>query len=390
MGNPKNWKPNLQECENVLRELVKINTCQPEGNEERIVDWILRWLPENVEHIKVLHTDNRASLIVKISGKSDEGGIAFIGHLDTVACNQIEEWKYPPHQAAVDGSIMYGRGTADMKGGVAAMLLVMKQLIEEESVYVKPVYFCFTSDEENKGIGIKSLVEGGYLEKIDEVVICEPSDEKINICEKGALWIDVSVEGIASHASRPEVGINAVEVAMELAGQVKMSLERNGKHPILGEATAAVTKMQGGIMTNIIPSNAKMELDIRTTPGVQHEKIIRDVETAIKTLESKFCGVKIDISIMNNRPPLETDESHEYVQHILQMAKQFGISDIPGGNYFYTDASQLIPTIPVPFVIAGPGDDKQAHCMNEQIELDSVVRFAALYHRCIAERLSET
>lgn len=245
MEKQKRWKPDLQECENLLKELVQINTCQPEGNEEKLVDAIIEKLPENMTCIKIPHTKDRASLIVKVVGKQDKGGVAFVGHIDTVACDKIEEWKFPPHQAIVKEDVMYGRGTADMKGGVVAMLMVMKQLFEEERIPEKSVYFCFTADEENNGIGIQSIVDGKYLENVEEVVICEPSDEKISICEKGALWLEVSVEGVASHASRPNLGINALEIAMDLAAELKKSIMKMGMHPILGEATVSVTKMQG-------------------------------------------------------------------------------------------------------------------------------------------------
>lgn len=389
MEKQKRWKPDLQECENILRELVQINTCQPEGNEEKLVDMIIKKVPKNMTCIKIPHTKGRASLIVKITGKQDKGGVAFIGHIDTVACDKSEEWKFSPHQAIVKEDVMYGRGTADMKGGVASMLLVMKQVFEEASVLEKSVYFCFTADEENKGIGIQAIVDGKYLENVEEVVICEPTDERISICEKGALWLEVLVEGVASHASRPDLGINAVEVAMDLVDEMKQFIRETEIHPILGEATVSVTRMQGGIMTNIIPPSAKMELDIRTVPGVQHEKIIHNIEKYVKELEEKFNGAKIEVNVINNRPAVGIDEKHEYVQHILKIAREAGISDVPRGSYFYTDASQMIPLMPIPFVIAGPGNDKMAHCMDEYISLESVARFAEFYYQYIKEYFNE-
>ena len=108
-----------------------------------------------------------------------------------------------------------------MKGGDAAMLLTLEQLCGEELRPEKPIYFCFTADEENQGVGIRAMADGGLLNTVDEVLICEPSDSRISICEKGALWLDVSVNGVSSHASRPDLGVNAVEAAYTFAEQIK-------------------------------------------------------------------------------------------------------------------------------------------------------------------------
>ena len=82
---------------------------------------------------------------------------------------------------------MFGRGTADMKGGDAAMLLVLEKLLEEQTIPEEPIYFCFTADEENQGIGIQAIEKSGELNTIREMIICEPSNEQISICEKGAV-----------------------------------------------------------------------------------------------------------------------------------------------------------------------------------------------------------
>lgn len=109
---------------------MQINTCQPEGNEGKLADVILEMLPENIVYKKINHSKTRASLIIKVNGETEEGGIAFVGHMDTVACGDYSQWSYPPHDAIVKGDILYGRGSADMKGGDAAMILALKWMLE--------------------------------------------------------------------------------------------------------------------------------------------------------------------------------------------------------------------------------------------------------------------
>ena len=385
MSGEKNFKPDMDECQRILEKLVRINTCQPEGNEETLVDAIIEMLPDGTEYTKVQHTPNRASLVAKVKGREDTGGIAFIGHIDTVACNDLENWKYPPHLAKVEDGILYGRGTSDMKGGDAAMLLALNRLVSSGCVPQKSIYFCFTADEENKGMGIRAIAEGKYIHSVDEVIICEPSDEKIGFCEKGALWLKVIIHGIASHASRPELGVNAVEHAIEFSKRLKNCVEGGKEHPVLGSTTVSVTNFHGGIMTNIIPSGAQMELDIRTVPGVSHDDIIREAGKICHDMMEERPSVKMEVQVMNNRPALETSTEDGFVMRVMDTARKTGISTEPKGLYFYTDASQLIPHMPVPFVIAGPGDDAMAHCVNEQIELASVLRYAELYSCYINE-----
>lgn len=379
MKEPRQWKPELEECREMLESLVKIDTCQPEGNEERLVDEIIKRLPEGVHYTKIDHTPGRASLVVKVDGEKQEGGIAFIGHIDTVACNDPEKWIYPPHQAVVQSNILYGRGASDMKGGDAAMILAMQQLVQSGKKLTKPVYFCFTADEESKGMGICAIAESKCLDKVDEIIICEPSDEKIGLCEKGALWLKAAVHGVASHASRPELGINAVEYAVAFFNELKSSVENGEIHPVLGTTTVSVTRLNGGIMTNIIPPDAEMELDIRTIPGTSHEEIVKKAENICKEIMFKCPEVKVEFQVLNNRPALETPKDSSMVKRMMELAENIGISTEPKGLYFYTDASQFIPNVPVPFVIAGPGDDALAHCMNEHINLESVARYAEFY-----------
>lgn len=385
MREQTNNKATMEMCRQILTTLVKIDTCQPEGNEEKLVDAILQMLPDDITYKKIEHAPGRASLVVKVEGETPKGGIAFVGHIDTVACSNLDSWIHPPHEAVVEGDVLYGRGSSDMKGGDTAMIITLKNLLSGGKKPKTPVYFCFTADEESKGMGICAVVKDGCINDIEEMVICEPSDEKIGICEKGALWLHVSVQGKASHASRPDLGVNAVDYAIEFSNRLKAAAEGKEEHSILGSTTVSVTRFNGGIMTNIIPSEAEMELDIRTVPGTSHERILELAHTICREMSEKSPYIHMAIQVLNNRPALETDLNSPFVRNIMKAAEEAGISTEPKGLYFYTDASQVIPKINVPFVIAGPGDDAMAHCMNECISLSSVARYAEMYSNYIEQ-----
>lgn len=378
--------PSEEQCKTFLQTLVRTNTCQPEGNEEVLVDWIVDQLPQGVTHFKIQNAPNRASLIIKLEGDEDDGGIAFVGHLDTVACSEADGWTDPPHGAVVKDHTLYGRGACDMKGGDAAMLLTLKYLLENKVSLKRPVYFCFTSDEEASGLGIQSVLSSGYLNAVEAMIVCEPSREQISNSEKGALWIRVAIDGVSAHASRPTLGINAVEYASILSQRIKAKVEAKPVHPILGPATAAVTKISGGSMTNIIPAHAEFEMDIRTNPDTSSEDLEREIDESIDQLLEEAAQssasqgqLRITKAVINNRPAIETDKDHSLIQTLKTIGEKMGIDAGERGHFFYTDASQFIPQTHIPFAIAGPGDDALAHCVNESIDLRSVQRFTKLY-----------
>jgi len=367
-------------CAKLLSQLIEINTCQPAGNEARLVDFIeARYQNTSAQCTRLDHGHNRASLVVKLPGQSDTGTVAFVGHLDTVSCGDLNQWHSPPFAATVKDGVLFGRGASDMKGGVAAMLLALDHFINSHPNLQNTVLFCFTADEEKDGIGARALSQSGLLKDVAEMFVCEPSRESIGLCEKGALWVRVTASGVSCHASRPKLGVNAIEALIAFAAKARGTLDFSQDHPYLGKTSLSVTMLQGGTMTNIIPAAAFIELDIRTLPDVSHENLQSQFAEICRQLEREMPPLVLNLEIINNRPPLGIEESHEFVLKIDACAEKRSIRLAKRGLFFYTDASQLVPPLDIPFVILGPGDDREAHKANEQIQLESVARFARLY-----------
>ena len=291
-----------------LKTLVAVDTCQPQGNEKLLINKILNMLPPDIDFRIIEHTDKRASLIVKLPGRSQKDGLAIIGHMDTVAFGDIKQWQFDPLSGKeIDGRI-YGRGTADMKAGLAAMISVIKAIIENNFTLLNDLYFCFTADEESKGIGAQALAKLEELKNVRELIIAEPSDGKIGIAEKGVIWLKLTAHGMLAHGSRPELGINAIEKAMLFEERLRKLIKNDKVHPLLGKTTISVTGFNGGIMTNVIPETAIMEMDIRILPSVDMELLISNAR-------------KIADQIVNETPKLILDlEQIEYIlkNHILK------------------------------------------------------------------------
>ncbi|GFN36813.1 M20 family metallopeptidase [Tepidimicrobium xylanilyticum] len=367
-----------ERTENILRKLVSINTTNPPGNEMDAIKTILGFFPEDIAYKIVEHGDNRGSLILEIKGE-DEEKIGFIGHLDTVPVPDESNWVYPPFDGVTKDGYMYGRGTADMKGGVTAMILTALHFIENNITPPHTLKFVFTADEESGGIGVQALRDKDLLKDLSKVFIPEPTDEQIGICEKGALWLNIYVKGRASHGSRPDLGINAIEKLYEFVCRLKGNMDLEKEHFLLGKSSFAITLISGGVKTNIIPEEAKASVDIRTIPGIDHEEILKKAHEICKTMEEEKPGISIEILVVNNRPPLTIDEGNTFIKEIIKTYEKLSYPVKFKGLNFYTDASQLIPFHHIPFVILGPGEEKMCHQRNERISIESVMRMAKLY-----------
>ncbi|MBU5436907.1 M20 family metallopeptidase [Tissierella sp. MSJ-40] len=362
----------------ILKKLVKTNSTNPLGNEMDMVKAILDYFPKDVDYHILDHGNNRGSLVINIPGKGKDS-LAFIGHIDTVPVSDESSWDYPPFEGLIEEGYLYGRGSSDMKGGVTSMILTALYFIENHITPSVNLKFLFTADEESGGIGITSLREEGYLDGVSVIFIAEPSDEKIGLCEKGALWLQIFATGKESHGSKPELGVNAVENLIDFIYKLKKIVDLEKQHPLLGRATFAITQLKGGVKTNITPSKAEATLDIRTVPGMDHEDIMDKAFRIADEMEELNPQLKLNIVIENNRPAISTKKEEQFVKDIIKTYEELDYPvDFKGIN-FYTDASQVIPFYNVPFVILGPGEEKMAHQKNERIEIQSVVRMAKFY-----------
>lgn len=377
-------------CKRILQKYIRVDSSQPEGNECDMVSAVLDSLPSDVEYSVIEHTAKRHSLIVKIAGEESTGGIAFVGHIDTVPFGDCASWKYHPLSAAEEEGKIYGRGASDMKGGVTAMTATLNTLLKYDRKPKSDIYFCFTADEEKDGMGAVALSKMREMNNVSEFIIAEPSAEKIGISEKGALWIKLCAKGRLSHSSRPEKGINAIEKLIEFSKRLTEFVDTDTEDKYLGYSTVVITKLKGGISTNVIPDTAEMELDIRTLTNVDHNEVIRFAEQLIDDMEAKYEGLKLNMTILNNRPAVGVDENCEMVKRIEHIYDEFHLNHAMKGLMFYTDVSQIIPSNPKPFVIMGPGDDALAHQTNEYITFSSVTRMAKIYTKYVLEYFYES
>lgn len=366
----------------VLRALMSADTQNPPGNEKTLLDTIMRnFVPATASSSVIPHGGNRASLVVILPGRRDTT-VGFTGHLDTVPSGPRESWSRDPFGAVIQGGFAYGRGASDMRGGLCAMLLLLKHYASRFEAPPITLRFIFTADEESGGTGANALYGDGFFDGLSCLFVCEPTGCNPGIAEKGTVWMTLHVTGICGHAAIPWASRNALEYGFDFLSSLGEKIGRLPTHPLLGGCTCSVTKASAGYKTNIIPAEADFSADIRFVPPLSAGDIRRLASESAAQKEKAADGVSFRLDFPNVREALQAPEG----EMLTRLERVFGRLELPFqrvGIHFYTDASLVIPHTKQPFVILGPGEQNECHKTDEKVELSSIWKAFNIYREFI-------
>ena len=358
-----------KELNDLLRSLIQIESVNPPGNENQIADFIKKFLLKNNIHSELVPLEEgRSSVIVKIEGE-EERDITLCGHIDTVRVKE-EDCTKPVFEGLIENGKMYGIGASDMKGGVAAILYTAVLLKRRGIVPKKTVQLALTADEEWAYRGAKNLVDGGYFDRTDFLIITEPSNLQVSTGEKGELWAKAKFFGKSAHGSTPEVGVNTVipgsEFVMNITERYDKIFEAD---PFWGKVSVNIGQFYGGVQVNIVPNYSEIQLDFRIISEEDKEKVLELIRKTGEEIAKKY-KVRFTEEIFNYHSPIFTSSDNPYVKKFLQAA---GMKEVIVTKYC-TDGATIVPEKKIPFIIFGPGDIAQAHQNDEYIELESLYR----------------
>jgi len=299
--------------------------------------------------------EGRTPAIVASHG---EGGVVLSGHLDTVPHGT--GWNYEDGTSK-DGFV-YGRGACDMKGGCTAMLLAAEELVAANV----PFTLCFTTDEEVTMAGALAATEDMALRDAPAIVVTEPTSFEIVHREKGQLQISIGTSGKACHSSMPQLGENAIEKMVDVLAKLQ-PLQRLPKNPT-DDMTLSMTTIKGGTRINVIPDACEVEIDIRYPPGMDQDKVLREIRRRI--------GARTyTLRIIHDLAPVETDTDSLAVGTMRELlGPDAKVTSVPYATemVMFSKANRSV-------LICGPGDPRGCHILDEKIALDDVVRAAGLY-----------
>jgi succinyl-diaminopimelate desuccinylase len=217
------------------------------------------------------------------------------------------------------------------------------------------------------------MVEEGHLSDAGAVLVSEPSTLDVLIAEKGALWLKCTARGKTAHTSMPHLGRNAIMEMVHFLSRLEASLDLStDPHPLLSPATATVGTIKGGVIINMIPDTCETEVDIRLVPGMDHEKVVRQVKGLAED--------RVEVEVMDWKEPVETDPGDRIVDISLQAIEQVtGKPRQPMGVSYFTDGSVLANRLRIPMVIIGPADTGMTHQPNEYVEVERLVQAVKAY-----------
>src|SRR5438552_10324813 len=205
------------------------------------------------------------------------------GHLDVVG---VEGMVHEPFAAEVRGNRIYGRGSADMKGGVAAMCAAAVKGVSADST--RQIVVTAVVDEEYESLGMRAMLAAGVV--ADAAIITEPTRLAICPAHRGFVWIDVAFRGRAAHGSRYDLGVDAITHAGLLLADLEClerTREKGPQHPLLGRGSLHAWKIQGGVGMSTYPETCNLSIERRTLPGESVEKALEEITDACVTLRSR-------------------------------------------------------------------------------------------------------
>jgi len=371
-----------------LADLVAINSVNPQypggPGEGLLAEYIGNYFRKHsipCEFQTVF--EGRPNVIAKLDGKRSGRTLVLEAHMDTASELGMSR---APFQPVREGNRLYGRGSCDTKGGLAAMLHALKVLHDAEVRLNTSVVFVAAVDEEYSFRGVVKFLEKGI--KADGAIVAEPTDLEAVVASKGVLRWRLRTRGRAAHSSKPQLGINAVAkmariiVAME---ERFPAIFQSRQHPLLGPPTLNVGVIQGGVQVNQVPDSCTIDLDRRMLPGETRESVWHEFETLLSELRACDPGLEAEMEQpMLEAYTLDTAPSERIVQVVSGVLREVTGHNRLAGVPYGSDASALARA-GIPSVILGPGSIDQAHAADEYVELDQVALAAEVYAHSILE-----
>lgn len=371
----------------LLQALIRIESVNPSldsgGSGEALIGGYVAerlrglGLQVDVQHVG----ERRANIIGTLRGSGSGRCLMLNGHLDTVSAEAMNIEPFCPEFA--DGKV-YGRGSLDMKSGLAAMVAAAEWVLASGITLRGDVVLAFVADEEYASAGTELLVRDRVA---DAAIICEPTDLSICIAHKGFAWINVAVHGKAAHGSRFDEGVDAIAKA----GKFLARLEQHGtgvlsasKHPLLGPPSVHASTISGGIGLSTYPDHCRIQLERRTVPGESPEAVQAEIESLISDLHSEDSQFQADAKVFFSRSPVETSTDEPVLQALTYAySKVLGKKPAYIGVGGWLDSGILSPA-GIPTIAFGPAGSG-SHAAVEYVDFASVVATARILSQTIAE-----
>lgn len=354
----------------LLKDLIAVDSVNPslvagaagEANVARTIAEVMRAIGLKVETQDA--APGRPNVVGTLTGRVPGRSLMFCGHIDTVGVTGMSA---PFDPVERDGRV-YGRGSQDMKSGIAAMIDAARVVAESGGLAAGKLIVACVVDEEHASLGADALVSRW---RADAAVVTEPTDLQVAIAHKGFEWVEIETEGRAAHGSRPREGRDAIRAMGRVLGGLDIldrRLQSRSPHPLLGTASLHASLIEGGRELSSYPDRCHLQMERRTIPGEAPGIAAREVDELLTRLRAEDAEFKAASKEMFARSPYEIAADHELPKAMLRAA---GSRAASVGMSFWTDAA-VLGDAGVPSILYGP-TGAGLHGIEEWVDVQSVL-----------------
>jgi succinyl-diaminopimelate desuccinylase len=404
-----------EELIRLTQDLIRIPSVrsQKEGsNEEKVAIFLSHLLEEMGLDVVVEEVEpGSPNVIAVLQGEGDGPCLMFECHTDVVTEGDASEWKYGPFEGKLAGNRIYGRGACDTKGNLAAAIKAVQAISQSGTPFKGRILLGILVDEEGMMSGVKHFIRQGWANGVHAAIVCEPVDNHLCITQKGALRAELMTVGKMSHGAMPLAGLNPIPPMISILEKMRQleeeEIERLGKNVFLGYPSITPTVLQAPVkgepQLNVMPSQCRALLDIRTVPGQPHEALKKQLEDIVReeeksvnaslgsgplreireTLEaglSKGISFQSKLNVFEDRPWTKTSREERIVQAASKAIQSItGREPAYGGVLGATDGTFLSAWAGIPIVTIGAGKWMIPHQKDEWVSVEELELTARIY-----------
>lgn len=385
----------------LTQKLVSFQSINPPGNESEAIEFIRQWLLKLGFEVQVFEFGKqRANLVARFG--SQQSPVCLSGHIDVVPLGAAP-WTKDPFAANVENGRLYGRGSCDMKGGIAAFLIATRELIQNAQALKDGLLIIITGGEETGCTGARALTEQMSPMNCKLLVIPEPTGNQAVIAHKGVAWLRLVAKGKTAHGSMPSQGVNAILKMSRALLALEVAPLPGIPHPLLGPATMNVGVITGGQNTNSVADRCWANVDFRLTPNCSSKDIKDWLGQTAPYVEVEQVLAECPSIFSNPHDPTlaqvltglhNAGLIHEPNGKVIHEAPCAGhvhtgydpANDVTSAVYF-TDASVLKAWLnDAPTLIIGPGDGVMAHQTDEFVEIGKLEHSVNIFRAMLQQQ----
>jgi len=374
----------------LTRALVQIDSRNPtlsaDGPGERNVALALGRVLENWGFSVEVGESDRPNLVARI-GPSGSPAMMFAGHLDTVG---VEGMTHDPFSGDMTDGRLYGRGSCDMKSGVAAMCVAALTASQQAGASAaRQIMITAVSDEEYESLGMRAMLDSGI--RAEHAILTEPTRLAICPAHRGFVWSEIEFTGRAAHGSRWDIGIDAIRHAglvLAAVDELDAGALQNRTHPLLGRGSIHASTIVGGIGMSTYPDKCILRIERRTIPGESAEDSIAELQSICEQVRARRPELDTTVRLIAAQEPSDVAIDAPVVRALVKALDEENLSAPVEGLSAWTDAA-LLNAAGIPAVCFGPGDIALAHAAEEFVPIDEIEKATRVLTRVALDWMLE-